>query len=41
MVAAKGWGKEGMESCHLVGLVFEFCKIKNSQRLVAQQCDYA
>ena len=37
MVVARGWGEGGMEGCCLVGIEFQFCKVKKFWSLVAQQ----
>lgn len=39
MVVAKEWREEEMET-YLMGIEFQFCKMKKFWKLVAQQFDY-
>ena len=39
MVVDRGWGEKGLRSCHLMGIEFQFCKMENFWRWVAQQCE--
>lgn len=37
MVVARFWGKREMKNCYLIGIDFQFCKMKKACRFVAQK----